>query len=273
LTDARPPAADSVVLVPSVTLVGVVRDSSGRALANAEVRAGAELATMSDDRGRFSLPGVPPDTIQVLVRRIGYLPANVVLAADPGTRVELAVNLVPSAVELGTIIVEGRRMSTHLNREGFYARQARGFGTHFGPEELERHAAMPLTGFLSMVPSVSVERGAGGRAVAWGSGGAGRQCPLTVYLDGVVSRWATDAGLDNIVNRHDILGIEVYSRSGELATAYGATGQNRSDSRGGFGSRNHAILDGEVVASGEVGGVSTSDCGALMIWTKPPGSR
>ena len=244
----------------TVMLVGVVRDTGGRTLSGAEIRAGAGHTTLSDAEGRFAIMGVPADTVQLLVRRIGYLPADVILAADPGARVELAVNLVPSAVELGTIVIEGRQLSTHLHRNGFYDRQRRSFGKLFGPEEIER-SATPLTGFLYQVPNVRIRRERGGAAVAYGSAGAGRQCPLNVYLDGILIRWAGEAGLDNIINRQDILAIEVYPRATLLPSSLGRTGQGTS-SVGGLGSPG---------GGAGLSGVSTSDCGALVIWTKPIG--
>jgi len=247
----------------TVTLVGVVRDTAGRSLSGAEVRAGARQFTISDADGRFVLEGVAPDTIQLLVRRIGYLPAEVVLEARAGLRVELAVKLVPSVTELGTITVNGVRMDTRLWTSGFYDRQKLGSGTFFTPEYLERHAGS-VGSLLREAPSVTVVRDYYGRAVAMGPvlSLSAASCPLNVFLDGVLIRWADEAGLDGLMDHQDILAVEVYPRATQVPPAFG--GYSAGSSSSGGSGRSSSQGESKVGADG-------GDCGALVIWTKPIG--
>lgn len=258
---ARPAGAADTVMVPAVTIVGVVRDTAGRALRGAEVRTGARSFAVTDDEGRFTLLGVTPDSVQLLVRRIGYQPADVVLVAAPGVRVELAVKLVPAAVELGTIVVEGRAMDTRLWQTGFYDRQKSGFGTHFGPEKLGRYGAT-LSALMSEIPSARVVSGNFGSGVAYGPSMAGGYCPLNVFIDGVFIRWAPEIGLDQLVDRNEILAVEVYPRVTEMPSVLSRT----------VGPVDGAV-GGAVPSAGGVSlvGVSSVDCGALIVWTKPLG--
>ena len=249
---APPAAADS--LRGTVTLAGVVRDTAGRVLSGAEVRAGVDQFTITGADGQFVLQGVAPDTIQLLVRRIGYLPANVVLEAKAGLRVELAVTLMPAVTELGTITVEGRKMDTRLWQSGFYQRAKLGWGTFFSPDELDHYGAT-LSSLVREVPSVRVVHGLYGSAVAYGPGNVGGSCPLMVFLDGVYIRWAGDVGLDQLVNRQDVLAVEVYARATEVPSRL--SGYGGVSGSGGLPSPGGGVNVGPV------------DCGAIAIWTKP----
>lgn len=224
----------------SVILAGVVVDRSGRALHAAEIRAGRDHVTLSDESGRFVLELLPPGQIQVLVRRIGYLPADVILEADPGLRVDVVVTLVPSTVQLGEIVVEGRRMDNSLWRSGFYERERRGSGTFFGPEYLRNNHA-PIGALLQTAPRVQVARSHSGAAIAYGIMPNNRQCALNVFLDGVHIRWANDVGVDQLVsNRDDLLAVEIYPRLTQVPPELAA----------------------------KVSMTRETECGAVALWTK-----
>lgn len=239
-----------------VTLVGFVRDTMGQPLRGAEVRVGEHYDLSAAD-GRFMLEGVVGDTLQLVVRRIGYLPAEVLLALEPDVRgVELAVTMVPAAVQLGTIVIEGRQLNNRLWQNGYYDREKRGIGTRFGPDYLERFGGT-MAGLLGQTPSVSLARDPQGRLVALGRQG-GRECPLNVFLDGILLRWANEVGLDAIVNMKDVLAIEVYPRETDAPFAFSAASWSGTTASGGLPSAQSGASAG-----------TTAMCGSLLIWTKP----
>ena len=87
---------------------------------------------ITNSRGEFSISGLQSGIIEFTTRRIGYTPITSAVQVDSGTvTVHLAVKLVPIATNLGTIIVEGRRMDKALWQTGFYQRQATGTGQYF----------------------------------------------------------------------------------------------------------------------------------------------
>ena len=249
------PAADTLTLAErTVTLVGVVRDTTGRALSGAEVRAGADAFTLTDQSGRFEISGVEGDTVQLLVRRIGYLPADVILEAAPGLRVELAVSMVPAAVQLGTVVIEGRQMDTRLWRNGFYEREKSSFGYAFGPDEVDGKP-IPVSALAVQAPGVHLVHGAAGKAIPYGRIGS-RQCALNIFLDGMHIRWASEVGIDQLVNRQEVIAVEVYPRATSVPTAF--------------------LRDAVGLPSpgGAVGGSgAATDCGVLLIWTRPLGEK
>lgn len=250
---APPPPADTTLAADAVTLRGIVRDTAGRPLLGAQVMT-AEATTITDADGRFELRDLRADTLHLLIRRIGHQPASITLAPDRGVIVEFAATLVPTVVELGTIVVEGRTMERTLWRNGFYDRERAGHGTYFGPEELGRHSSVVTA--LRMTPSVQVSRTMDGRAIAMGRSGVG-WCQLAVYLDGVLVRWANDVGLETLVLPGDVLAMEVYSRAVQVPATLRSAGP--SGGGGGLPSPGGAVSGGPV------------DCGAIVIWTKPLG--
>ena len=115
-----------------VTLDGVVRDKEGRPLAAAEVIVDGDHRSITNSRGEFTISGLTSGVIEFTTRRIGYTPITSAVQVDPGTlRVNLAVKLVPIVQELGTMVVEGKRLSKALWQTGFYKRQDGGRGAYF----------------------------------------------------------------------------------------------------------------------------------------------
>ena len=246
----------------SVTIDGIISDGLGRPLAAAEVIVDDEHRAISNARGEFSISGLPAGIVEFIARRIGYQPMNSAIQIDPGVTVHLAIKLVPLATQLGTIVIEGKRMDRALWNTGFYQRRDRGTGHYFDAEYMKRFNTS-LGGLLENVASVRVERGPshqGGRGgpVPMGRLANGNLCPLNVFVDGNHIPWASMTGIDDVISRDDVLAMEVYPRASEMP----ATIVGRGGASGGMGSFN---LQGATVHSG--GGFV--ECGAILIWTKP----
>lgn len=251
---APPPAS-------SVRLTGAVRDTAGRPVSVALVWAGEGHYTITDRRGEFALEGVPPDTIQLVVHRPGYKTASVVLQADPGVTVELAVTLVSNVQQLGTIVVEGRMMSQSLWKEGFYERQRLGSGVYFDEEYVARYGGT-VDGLIAQAPSVLVvkERGL---AIPSGPTSEGTRCPLTVWIDGVLARWAHSVPIERVVPRDQLLAVEVYPRASQVPSRFQGYVSAQPETEG------LASPRGGLNATPK----GPRDCGALVIWTKPNDGR
>ena len=248
----------------SVTLDGIVRDREGRPLAAAEVIVDGEHRTITNSRGEFSIPGLSTGLIEFTTRRIGYSPVTSAVQVDPGLRaVHLAVKLVPIAIELGTIVIEGKRMDKTLWQTGFYRRAELGNGAYFDDEYMKRFQAS-IASLISTVSSVYVDRTSNGTAVALGRLPNGASCPLSVYVDGNYISWAREQGLDNVVNSADILGIEVYARASEMPARISGLGGAT-----GTGSIGTVNIRGGSMQGGQVFG----ECGSILIWTKPLGKK
>lgn len=259
-------------------IAGVVRDSRGAPLYGAEVRAGDAYAT-SDANGAFTLRQLPLDTVTVRVRRIGYS-AALLHVSPPGAAqlIELAVTLTMNAVELGTIVVEGRALDTKLWDAGFYQRQKLGRGRFITPDFWDHFGGAGIGTVLRETPHVVVER-QNNADFAYSRSGQ-HLCRMNVFVDGVyvqsaspgvgTERTVADPGqsLDQIVPRDDIRAIEIYGTPSSVPTRYQravppaprAMELARMSASG---------LGVQSMSGGrpptEVGKV---DCGAVVIWTR-----
>jgi hypothetical protein len=242
----------------AVGLAGIVRDKEGRPLAAAEVIVDDEHRTITNSRGEFSITGLESGIIEFTARRIGYNPVSTAVQVDPGLIAHLAIKLTPLAIQLGTIVVEGKRLDKTLWQTGFYQRQQTGNGHYFDDDYFRRHQAS-LGTVVTEVPKVFLERKNNGTAIALGTTANGTGCLLSVFVDGHLISWA-DQGLDAVVNRDDVLAMEVYAHASQMpARIAGKGGMN------GVGLIGTVNLRGLTLAQGP----TTGDCGAILIWTKP----
>lgn len=238
------PASVPAPTPPPFRLVGRVFDMHERPLAAAEVRAGAR-AVLTDSAGDFRLDSLEADPTFILIRRVGYQPAETEIARQHDVvEIRIVVHLEPVAVELGTVVINERRLDVGLLRSGFYDRMNTGSGTFFTGEQLER-MGHTYTAVLGAVPGVEIAYGAYGALVPLGmaSGGLGRtKCPMDVYVDGMHVRWARETGINGVVPKEQLVGVEIYPRNTQVPAQY------RQMAR---------LADGGIV------------CGAIFLWTRP----
>lgn len=90
---------------------GVVSDSSGQPLANAQVTvSGTRLGTVTDAGGRFVIRAVPPGTYNLRVVRLGSVARTITgITVTAGTDSNVPVVLAGMAVDLGGIVVSASR--------------------------------------------------------------------------------------------------------------------------------------------------------------------
>jgi len=236
-----PGASRDTVRAPLLpfALTGTVRDTLGHPLRAAEVRAGERVA-ITDSLGRFRLDSLHDDPIYVVVRRIGYQLAQTTIERQPDvTEIRIGVRLEPSAVQLGTIVVNERRLSKELLRSGYLQRERAGIGTFFDEKKLGR-MGHTYTGVLGAVSGVDIQFGNFGSVIALGkiNTGMGRgSCVMDVFLDGMYVPWAAELGLNSVIPKRELLAVEVYPRA--------------------------ALVPARFKRGGRV------ECGAIALWSKP----
>ena len=230
--------------LPPFVLAGVVTDTLDRPLRAAEVRAGGKVA-LTDSLGRFRIDSITADPTYVLIRRIGYQWAETEIERQPDAlEIHIVARLEPSAVQLGTVVVNGKRLDGFLMKEGFYERQQGASGTFLDAEKLAR-AGYTYSGVLGSIPGVQVRVGNFGALVPTGvaTQGLGRgRCAMDVFLDGTLVRWASEAGINNVIPRDQLMAVEVYPRATEVPARYRQMGR----------------MDGNGMV-----------CGAILLWSKP----
>ena len=228
---------------PSASVLsGRVFDEAGQPLSYANIQINFGRRFVADDSGRFQIPYATSGGATILVRRIGFEPAEVLLRVMPDTALRVLMKAVP--VELKGVVVTGASAYRSLDTYGFYRRMEdaeRGInhGYFVTPEDLERRKPNFITQMVEGYPSIRVggpagrPRGNPRSDVIQGT----NNCTMTVYLDNIRISGGRIAGRDDFVNElalpNHVAAMEIYPRG------LGAPPQYRSGT-----------------------------CGVVLIWTK-----
>ncbi|UCF41141.1 MAG: carboxypeptidase regulatory-like domain-containing protein [Gemmatimonadota bacterium] len=136
----------------------------------------------------------------------------------------LEVRLAPDAVLLAPleiVALSERNVSPILDNAEF--RSTRGFGVHITREQIERRRPANVTDMLVEVPGVYASRSgvgaSGGRHLYMGRalpGLGGGDCPVQVWLDGVLASRDGPVIIDDLVNPLDVEMVEIFRGLGTI---------------------------------------------------------
>lgn len=210
------------------TVSGTVTDSGGRYVAYVTLDGGPKYRAITNAVGEFRL-SVPPDVgIEVLVRRIGFLPTRFKIL--PGADTTVNVPMQQLAVLMQTQIVRAQQTVRSLEMRGFYERMLETQngalnGDYVLPEEIEMRSPNRVSQLLETKRGITVRRVGGCNIIVtcfrvYGQGG----CAATIFLDGqrsnplkaASSDLSSAPAVDELIPVSGVSGIEVYPR-GALA--------------------------------------------------------
>ncbi len=205
-------------------------------ISQADVRLdGTQLAVLTGPDGRFRLNRVPAGNHVLRVERLGYETRVDSITVTAGTVVELQILLSIEPIELEPLVAVIR--SLVLERAGFYARKAQGFGgTFLDPQEIRSQRPSMTTDLFRSLPGIRVSYGG-----IYGSQVLVNQrvtftddpmgCVPELWLDGIRSTMRSY----DMMRVDEIEGVEVYAGGGP--------------------------------------GKFNDVCGSILIWTKVPINR
>ena len=231
-------AAPSLALAqtPVVTLVGVVRDTSGAPVVWARVST-AGLLAISDTAGRFMLTGLPTGALTVAVRRLGFHPRDTALHLVSGRTDSLLVVLAFLPVELPEVTAEADAVLRARLAEFYRHRQGNGAGDFFDRTQIEARRVSRLSDLLRRLPGVRIMIDRSGRQyLRLTRTSGGRDCPPDYWIDGVRAAFMN---VDDFPIS-DVEALELYHGPAGVPPEY----NNRLGSPG---------------------------CGTIVIWTRVPG--
>ena len=217
---------------------GVVVDTGGGPVADADVSiVAARRLTKTDSAGAFRLARLPHDSVEVLVRRMGYKPRRVMaLPRDTMAVVRVVLNRDPAMLAGVRITADMERRRTGI--EDFYRRRARGVGTYFTRDDFVNHNTHRASDVLRSVPGIRFIRIPGGNGIRFNSSSiVRRDCAPMIWLDG---QRAPGLEMDD-VSASDIEGLELYSGPSTTPVQFSQ----------------HS---------------ASSTCGTIVIWTRIPGA-
>ena len=227
------------VLRGRARLTGVVRDDKGRPVHNAHAMLwGTEIEVLTDNRGMFTLDGLPGGTHTLEVRAVRHAPAHAIVHLSARHPATASLTLTQTAAVLSSVTVRGELVySRHL--AGFDERRGEGWGLlgHFmSPSEIERRPGTRLGALLQGMAGVFVDNRRGGVSVRMRSSeNPNNFCTPSLYVDG---NRDTDADFDRYQS-DQIAAIEVYVRDAWRPSEF----------------------------------LDSNACGAVVIWTRPAPPR
>ena len=225
------------------TVPVAVVDAGGKPIPYAVVSIGAGNSRVADDSGHVRMPGVPGDSLQLRVRRIGYGESYGWVRSSAGG--QFMVTLTQLTTSLAAVTVS-ERANTPLAQRGFYERLERSqrgavVGEFMTPEDLEARPRSRLTEVVQASRYVRVSRTnpVHGQAQSRLLGRGG--CAMNIVLDGQLvtgsaqedvvpdaptsinpggtrqSRMGEDVSskpdIDQIVNGGAVMAVEIYPSS------------------------------------------------------------
>ena len=204
---------------PATTrIAGFVSDSNGIAVASADVRLTPvkqqPIWARTDAKGHFAFNTAPNGPAQLNVRRLGFHQFNGTIQVGPDAPDSLNITIYVASTELAAIEVVDASPGDSIAPPEFYGRMKNSQWGHFLDREAieEKHATNPSE-LLRGMAGVGLQRAPRGIGMLLRI----RGCKPTVWVDGVR---AGGAELDEVINVHDLAGIEVYNSQAGLPPQY-----------------------------------------------------
>jgi hypothetical protein len=196
------------------TIVGMVADTSLRALVGAEVSfVGSGVRVSTDSLGRFRVVNVPPGRFLMIARSIGYRPTTSPVDIASSDTLRLAFTLEPATVqELATVVVTERSLSARL--QAFEERRKLGFGEFFTQADIEKINGLHVGDIVRRAKSVRLSAdGTKAMSAREPANALKPPCFTSIYLDGVP---LGNEPLNYLPSPKDIAAIEVYGGAATL---------------------------------------------------------
>lgn len=198
---------------PAEVLGTVVEVNGKDPIPDAEVLIDGDVLARTDNNGEFTL-SVQPGSRLLEVRRIGFAPGYARLELQPNAMVHLEVRLPVRAVQLDTIVIEGKSLRYRDRLYDFYRRQLKwGRGKFYPPEVMEQETLSRMSHFFRRVPGVEVrcvDSFCQDEALLVRGG----RCLMELFVDGM--RWKPGVGGVNILNPEIVAAVEVYTSASQV---------------------------------------------------------
>ncbi len=214
-------ATDS--LTASLKLVGdgrlsgtVVARTGARPLAGARVGILNGPQTRTDERGKWTLTGIPTGTRTLEVRALAHypvtLPVDVIDGAPP---VRIAMMTLQSVLD--TVRITANRMGNNNLIEFMKRRRQSGSGRFLTRDEIAQRRPVFTADLFRTIPGVYVDRDRNGEEILTMRGNAAGRCRPSIFVNGMTMRGMSAGEINGFVRPNELVGVEVYSATGAPA--------------------------------------------------------
>jgi hypothetical protein len=212
-------------------IVGIVRDSTGKPIDGAQLTVwGAGVSGVSGTDGRFDFRSLPSGTQTLEIHYLGFEPLRLALDLVSGRTDTVGAKLTKLVQVLAGVHVFGKKHSVSRLDE-FLRRQQHGLGQFVTAADIEKRHPFRVTDLFYSMPGMHVSPNSN-FDYSIVSSRSSRPCYPNVYIDGSPVDGAAQS-LNQYVSPRDIRAMEVYADAATVPAQY-----------------------------------RTTDCGAVLIWTK-----
>ncbi|HEY4218178.1 MAG TPA: TonB-dependent receptor [Gemmatimonadaceae bacterium] len=223
---------------PTGVVRGFVNDESDSAVAGVEISTlDGSRVVRTDTAGHFALTGVPSGSVRLNLRRLAFEPLQLSFDLPAGDTADVEITLSVVAQKLNAVLVLAD--PDHLRKlEGFNSRRKLGIGHFITRADIEKQNPAVLSDIVRMIPGVRIVANNLGSSTLRFSRTERKDCPPQFFVDGVQ---VTNFSLDDMPPG-DVEAIELYAGAAGIPPEF-----NRQ--------RSNVI------------------CGAIIIWSRIPGSN
>lgn len=212
-------AADSTALVTAPRRTGdgrltgvVVAATSGRPLAGARVGIANGPQTRADERGAWTLAGLPTGTRTLEARAVGHypvqLPVDVVAGAAP---VRIAMVTLQSVLD--TVKVRASRGGNRAALDFMQRKRSSGAGRFLTSADIAARQPLYTTDLFRSIPGIYLLRDQNGDEVLVQRSNtfSSPTCRVSVFMNGMNLRNMSAGDINGYVQPKDLIGVEVYT--------------------------------------------------------------
>lgn len=206
------PRRDSVLRVEAVpagsgTIRGRVTEIDGTPVPNAHVSLDGGGATLTDSTGQFVLGQQPGGTRTLIVRRLGYVPVEVIVNVTPLREANLELQLARHVPVLEEVVIASRREAA-LAEVGFTERRRVGRGRYLDSDDVELRSPGKMSYALNGIGGLRLE--AGNLVGRLTGSERGSRC-VRIFIDGRQFRTLDKYTIDDVLTPTEVGAVEVYS--------------------------------------------------------------
>ena len=190
----------------------VVAGDGGRPLAGARLGIRNGPTARADDRGAFTLTGVPTGTRMLDVRAVAYAPQALPVDVTDGAA-PLRITLVSLKSVLDTVKVRGNLSLYRSQQEFLKRKQHSGAGRFITEEDIAKRNPVAAVDLFRTMTGIMIARDDNQYDILVQrsmSSFANPYCRVAVFVNGVALRDPTVDDLNGYLRPSQILGIEVY---------------------------------------------------------------
>ncbi|MBC7843805.1 MAG: TonB-dependent receptor plug domain-containing protein [Gemmatimonadaceae bacterium] len=192
----------------------VIAAKGGRALAGARVGILNGPQTRADERGAWTLTGLPTGTRTLQVRAVAHYPVSMPVDVVDGAA-PVRVSMVTLESVLDTVRVTARRNGSSRALDFMDRKRRAGTGRFITSDDVAARNPVYTTDLFRSILGVSVVRTSNGdEALVMRGNGLRAQCRASVFLNGMSLNDVSASDINGFVRPNDIIGIEVYSATG-----------------------------------------------------------